>query len=339
MKSISIIFLVIISLFLISGCNNINYINNIDNSYDNFRSNNTNNNNNDNIIILTTFFPTQEITEKLLKGNNKTSTINTLIPVGTEPHNYQPSVKSIMDLSKSDLFIIMGGMFNQIENKIIDMNNNNNNDNPKNNWIIDSTKGIKLLEKNNENDNNKFNFIINSNHQINNPNIDPHIWLSIDNMITMTKNIKEALIDNYPEQKNLIENNSKKYINKLNKLKLEYKTELSNCKQNKILVNHMAFGYIAKEYNFSQISVSGFNPETEPSPKTIQNIIDTAKKYNLKYVFIENQLDSKITETIANDINGKVFTMNVIKEDKNQSYIELMKENLKNLKIALECSD
>ena len=52
-----------------------------------------------------------------------------------------------------------------------------------------------------------------------------------------------------------------------------------------ILVSHAAFAYMAKRYDFKQMSVAGISPEQEPSPKTIADIIDVAIDNDFKYIF------------------------------------------------------
>ena len=277
---------------------------------------------NNKITIVTTFYPVEEITKNIVGDNYN---IEVLIPLGVDPPDFDPKVKSITDLSKANYFVTMGGMFAPIENKIINANHNIK--------VIDSTKNINLLMKNNK-------LVLNN--KDNNLSVlsdyDPHIWLSIDNMIIMTHNIKSNLISQFPEHAQEFKSNADNYIKNLNKLKLEFNNGMNNCKLNKILLNHKAFGYLGHTYGFSQISIAGFTPESEPTPKMIKNVIDTAKKNNIKYVFVEDQLDSKVTKTIADDIGGKIFTLSVIKMNSNQSYTSLMEDNLKNLKIALDCN-
>jgi zinc transport system substrate-binding protein len=166
---------------------------------------------------------------------------------------------------------------------------------------------------------------------------DPHIWLSINNMKIMTKEVLEELNEIYPENKELYTENANQYLERLNILENEYKNRLANCKNDKIIVNHKAFGYIGEEYGFEQISVAGFSPESEPSPATIKEVIDQANEHNLTYIFSEGQIDPKTANTIANDIGGKVLELNPLKMNDNEDYFSIMRANLDNLAIGLNC--
>ena len=168
---------------------------------------------------------------------------------------------------------------------------------------------------------------------------DPHIWLSINNMKIMTNEILEGLVELYPENAQLYESNALVYLQKLDELEEEYNLRLAECKYSKVIVNHKAFGYLADRYGFEQISVAGFAPESEPSPKTIQSVIDEAKKHNLNYVFSEGQIDPKTAKTIADDIGGEVLELNPLKLNDNETYFSIMRKNLDNLAIGLNCSN
>ena len=307
-KNIKLLILSFIILFVLifSGCTN--------NSAEKSLINSDNNKD----LILTNFYPTYDITKNIVGDNFD---IAVLIPIGVDPHSFQLSPREIVKYSNAKIFITMGGMFSIQENKFINSNNNNKM------VIIDSTKNLNYS--------NYYNFTKLSNENIN--DVNPHIWLSFDFMIEMTKTITNGLIKKYPNKKEEIEKGEFRYLNKLEELKLDYKKGLSNCKYNKIIVNHEAYSYLSKDYNFSQITISGFSPQSEPSPNALKKVIDTAKRFGLKYVFVEANLDKKTSETITNDIGGKVLELNPIISSKNESYFDLMENNLKNLKLGLAC--
>jgi zinc transport system substrate-binding protein len=298
--------------------------------------------------IVGTFYPVSEIAREIAQD---TINVKTLIPVGAEPHSFEPTAKQIVELSKADALITMEGMFETIENKIIDSN--------KNIKIIDSSHNLELVkgeehgheeegheeegheeegheEEGHEEEGHEEEGHEEEGHEEEMSDFDPHTWLSIHNMQIMTEEITEQLIEMYPEHKEQYEINKVRYLTKLTQLENKFKTGLSTCSKDMILVNHKAFGYLAHEYGFEQVSVSGFSPKSEPSPKTIQNIVDKAKEHDVKIVFSEGQLDKKTINTIADEINGQVLELNpILTTEKN--YFELMENNLKNLKLGLEC--
>lgn len=279
-------------------------------------------------LILTTFYPVEEITKAIVKN---TANVEVLIKTGVEPHSFEPTPTQIVKLSKSDVFVTMEGMFKHVEEEIIDTNLNIK--------IIHSTHNIELIKEDEHDDHHDSHGHEEheSHDEHSHGEYDPHVWLSIHNMESMTNEILEHLIEFYPENKKTYESNAQTYLEQLEQLEIEFETKLSSCEHNEIIVNHKAFGYLGHEYNFEQISVTGFSPESEPSPKTIQNVIDEAKEHNLNVVFTEGQLDTKTAQTIANDISGQVLELNPIKLNDNETYFSIMRNNLNNLAIGLNC--
>ncbi len=292
------------------------------------------------ISIVTTFYPVEEIT-KAIVGN--LAEVSVLIGPGIEPHSYEPTPKQIVSLSNSDIFILMDGMFEHVEEELIEANPNL--------ILIESTHNLELIdgedhdhdseEHEEEDHEHEDEFLEDSHdgHEHEEFDYDPHVWLSIHNMESMTEEILEHLVELYPENSQYFEDNAQVYLERLEVLEEEYNTTLAVCEHHEIIVNHQAFGYIAHEYGFEQISVAGFSPESEPTPKSIQNVVDEAKEHNLKYVFSEGQMDPKFAQTIANDIEGEVLELNPIKNSDDENYFSIMESNLENLKLGLNCSN
>lgn len=252
--------------------------------------------------LAVTFFPIAEIAKNILKDKQD---IILAIPPSAEPHDYELTPKEQVEIEQSQANIVLGIGFDSIENKF-----------PKKNQI-NSSKNILFIKKSNQ--------------------TDPHIWLSIKNMIIMTQNINEELEKIDPDSKEFYNKNSEEYINKLKKLDLEYSIVLSNCSDRKIFVSHNAFSYLAKDYNFEVFSISGLSEESEPTATELAALIDQIKKEKIKYILYEEMGDSKIAQTIAKETSAKLLSINPAEGTKNKTYIEIMEDNLIVLKEALNC--
>lgn len=177
-------------------------------------------------------------------------------------------------------------------------------------------------------------------HHHHGPN-DPHIWLSPQNAKTMLKNIADAVSELDPENKDFYEENLKKYTDELDKLDSEFKEGLANIKSNEIVVSHEAFGYLCNEYGLTQKGIEGVMAESEPDAKTIKEIIELVKEKGIKIIFTEEAMNPKIVETISKETGAEVRTLNPLEGiseddmDKGVDYFSIMRENLENLKEAL----
>ena len=69
--------------------------------------------------------------------------------------------------------------------------------------------------------------------------------------------------------------------------------------------------------------------------KTLENIISTAKELNIKVIFSEENVNTRTSEVIANEISGKVLVLSPLEILSDETYISKMIDNLNNLKEAL----
>ena len=101
--------------------------------------------------------------------------------------------------------------------------------------------------------------------------------------------------------------------------------------------------FFAKEYGLTYYAAfKGCSDRTEASPKTIAFLINKVKEDNIKYIFHIELSNQKIAETISRETNAKILELhsahNISLEDfnKNITYVDIMKNNLNNLKEVLK---
>ncbi len=165
---------------------------------------------------------------------------------------------------------------------------------------------------------------------------DPHIWLNPVYSHLQVKNIANALSNSDPVNKNYYQANAEMYIKELDSLDSKIRVELSECRTD-FITFHDAFSYFAEEYGLTQHTiVASTDPHGDVTPKTLEKIISTAKKFNIKVIFAEENTSTKTSQVIADEIGGKVLVLSpleIVSDDKN--YVYKMTENLENLKEAL----
>ncbi len=167
---------------------------------------------------------------------------------------------------------------------------------------------------------------------------DPHFWISPTNVIIVTDNITSALIEADPENKEYYLKNAEEYKKKIMALHNEFEKGLSACEKSEIITTHAAFAYLANDYGFEQIPILGLSPDSEPTPSQIVKLIEEASYHGIKHIFYEELVDPRVAQTIASEVGAEVLVLNNIEGSKDdKGYIELMTQNLNNLKIALEC--
>ena len=165
---------------------------------------------------------------------------------------------------------------------------------------------------------------------------DPHIWLNPVYAQLQTKNIANALSNSDPMNKNYYQSNAEIYIKELDLLDSKIRTDLSGCRTD-FITFHDAFSFFAEEYGLTQHTiVASTDPHGDVTPKTLEKIISTAKKLNIKVIFAEESTSTKTSQVIADEIGGKVFVLSpleIVSDEDN--YISKMTKNIENLSEAL----
>lgn len=275
------------------------------------------------INIVASFYPLAYFAEEV--GGDKVSVQN-LTPLGTEPHDFEPSSRDLVSLRESALFIYNGASFEPWVSRWIETETPSS---PRANQSIDM---VSRIGKEGE-------VLLYRDHTI-----DPHIWL--DPFIAQKEVIviRDALIQIDPLHQDEYRSNAEQLLRRLASLDGFFKETLASCALREIIVAHDAFGYFAKRYGLFATSIAGISPYEEPSPQELIRIISLAHKKGIRYIFSETMTNPKFAETIAREIGGGILVLNPIESlmhsevQSGEDYVSLMTANLENLKTALLCN-
>lgn len=245
-------------------------------------------------------------------GQDKISVV-LLLPPGVEAHSYEPSAGDVVKVSKADIFIYTSAIMEPWAGKFISG--------------VDNTK-LRVLEASGG-------FT----------DKDPHTWLDFTKAMVMVDRIRDTLIAVDPANRSFFLATARQYNKKLADLDTEYQKELSGC-QDKVLIQsgHFAFGYLARRYHLQYIAAyKGLSPDAEPTPRNLAELVDTIRKNKVKYIFYEELVSPRVAETLAQETGVRLLELsaahNVSREelDRGVTFIDIMKVNLKNLKLGLSC--
>lgn len=282
--------------------------------------------------VFTTVYPITYFTQQIA-GN--TLNVQSIYPTGANEHSFEPTQKDMLALANADLFFYIGlgleGFVNKAEKTLdsesvqfVSLTNS-----------MDESLFLEVSEHSHEEENNAH-----DNEEIDH-NIDPHIWLSPTISKDLVNTIHKQLIEKYPENKSLYDENVKALQDKLSKLDSDFSNMAQNADNKIFFVSHAAFGYIAHDYGLEQVAIAGLNSQDEPSQKELAHIVEDAKQHNISVVFFEQNVSSNLTKVIQESIGASASTLHNLSvltdEDvKNkEDYFTLMNQNLKNLSAAL----
>ena len=255
--------------------------------------------------------------------------VTLLVPMGADPHDWEPTIRDRERLQKADVIIVNGigyehwlGSFDSNDNQGI---------------LVDTSNGISTLDSEKHDDHAKEDD--HDGHEEedknNHEDLDPHIWLNPVYAQLQVKNIANALSNSDPTNKNYYQSNAAIYNKELDLLDSKIRTELSGCKTD-FITFHNAFSYFSEEYGLTQHTIISSNDSHgEVTPQTLENIISLARELNIKVIFAEESTSTKTSQVIADEIGGKVLVLSPLEIVSDETYVEKMTQNLQSLKDAL----
>lgn len=294
------------------------------------QSNNTTENtaNKERITVAVSIIP-QETFAKAVAGD--LVDVITMIPPGHSPANYQPTPKQMTKFSESKAYFSIGVPTEEsnILPKVEDLNKD--------------IKIVSLADKVGEVYSHR-SFAEEEEHQHDEENHkdrgdeehhhhdgrDPHIWLSPKRAKVMVEVIKDELVLLDPDNKTTYEKNAEEYIAQLDEADNEIREVLSDFNGQSFIIYHPAFGYFADDYGLKMVTIEEDGKES--TAKKLQEVIDFAKRENIKFVFYQEEFDSNQAETIAKEIGGKTIKVAPLASD----YIENLKSIANKFKEILE---
>jgi zinc transport system substrate-binding protein len=280
------------------------------------------------LTIYTTVFPLQYFTAQI---GGKHVNVKTIYPPGADEHTFEPSQKDMMNLADSDLFFYIGlGLEGFVEKAKGTLKNEH----------VTMAAAADKLKLPTDSDSHEEEEQEEEHHE-HHGDINPHVWLDPIYSKEMAAVIRDALIKQMPQQKELFNENFQKLSLQLDELNTNFEQTLKTAKHKKVIVTHAAFGYWEKRYGIEQISISGLSTANEPTQKELEKIISLADQEGLHYMLFEQNVQSKLGKIVQKEIGAKalpIHNLAILSEEniKNkETYFSLMNQNLESLKIAL----
>ena len=270
----------------------------------------------DKLHVTASFYPLYDFAKNI--GGDKISVSN-MTPPGSEPHDFEPAPKDIVQAEKSAVFIYNGGTLEPWANKFLGGYNH---------IAVKASKDVVLQSGVGE-----------EGQTIK----DPHFWLDPVLAQQIVKNIRDGLIQADPANKDFYTKNANSYIAKLQKLDTDFTAGLTNCSQNTVIASHEVFGYLAQRYHFTAEAITGMSPDQEPSSAKMAELANMAKEKDIKYVFFESLVSPRLADTIAQEVGAQAIVFDPLEgltdeaQKQGKNYISVQYENLQNLRTALQC--
>lgn len=214
--------------------------------------------------------------------------LDLLLPIGVDPHSFEPTPQDITKLSHADVIFINGVGLETFLNPLIESSSGNF-------IIVDLSRDIELIQ-------------LELNAEVNDHNqgvFDPHVWMDPKNVILWVKQISITLSQLDSINSSFYNANAQSFIDDLAALDrwIVDLVEEIPPEQRKLITDHLVFSYFANAYDFQQVNaiLPSFSTLSQPSAQEIALLEDTIRNEKIKAIFISVSVNPNLARRIAED--------------------------------------
>ena len=218
--------------------------------------------------------------------------VSVLLPVGSDPHSFEPVPQDLARLADADLVFANGAGLEEFLSRIIA--NAGGTDR-----VISLSDGVELI--NHTEGSGDASAQEDHDHAAG----DPHVWTDPKNVSLWAERIVEALSELDPENAATYRLNAAEYQQQLAELDgwIEAQVVQIPPRQRKLVTDHETFNYFARRYGFETVGavIPGFSTLTEPSAQELAALEDAIRSLGVKAIFLDSTVNPALAERVARD--------------------------------------
>ncbi|MDQ0338178.1 iron/zinc/copper transport system substrate-binding protein [Caldalkalibacillus uzonensis] len=256
--------------------------------------------------IATSFSILADIVQNIIGERGQ---VEYVVPIGEEPHEYEPVPSDFKTISDADVFYVNGLDLEQWLEKVVS--------NVTDTEMVSVSEGVTTISL------------------VGEDGTDPHAWLNPKHVITYVEIITEDLIARDPAGEEIYRQNSEQYIAQLKELDAWIEEQVAAIPEDHrvIVISENAFKYFGERYGLQTEGIWELNSHEEGTPQQIARVVDLVKAQGIPAVFVETTVDQRYMQRVAQetgvDIAGEVYTDAVGPAGSGaETYIDLMKHNV-----------
>ncbi len=245
--------------------------------------------------------------------------VESLLPIGADPHSYQPTPQDVARITESKILVINGVDYERFLESLLGVKPTGGEK-----QIIEASAGVSP--------------------RMEAGNIDPHMWLDPNNVILYVENIREGLTHFDPDGAMVYRSNADAYAAELKNLDAWIVEQVNQIPAGKrlLVTNHEAMGYFADRYGFTVVgtAIESFSSDASPSAKQLAALIDQIKASNVTAIFLDTSDNTTLAQQIAEETGVRVATdlhlESLTDGAPAGTYIDMMKYNVTQIVDALK---
>lgn len=311
MKKVLNIVLLFISMIVISGCTK-----------------------RENVDIVTTSYIGYDLAYNIAKDN---LTIENIMPLGSELHNFEPTPRNMSNINHSKLFIFLSLELEPwIKNNVVQEN------------ALNLSTSYTLVEHNH-------------NHEITEGLVEDHdddhdhdhstlhFWTDPLNYLQLINVVRDKIIAIDPENEDIYTSRALTYYNVISAKHVifdKYIQGLENLNNSIFLAGHNAMDAFASRYHITIRSLTGdYKPNADLTGPQITSLKDEIVELDIHYLFTEELVEPRVANRLKEILANQDYELNLLELhgyhnisqkqfEEGITYADLFEQNITNIKQA-----
>lgn len=325
------------------------------------------------LVVATTLFPYYDFVRQVAGDRVK---LELIVPAGMDSHSFEPTPADVIKIQKSDVFIYNGGHMEYWVEEILDSLDRSEFTAVSMMDYVDVLEE-EIVEGMEDAEHDHDHGAADHDHegeahvhdgdvhdheneepgheeehelapgQLAEVEYDEHIWTSPVNAMEIVRVICQVLSSQDPANREIYEANTAAYEERLAALDQAFRDVVAAGTKDMIVVaDRFPFRYLVETYGISyRAAFSGCSGDTEPSARTIAYLIDQVREKELPAVYYLELSSHRVAEIISEETGARTLLLhschNVTRQefDEGVTYLQLMEQNVENLKTGLGAAE
>lgn len=233
----------------------------------------------DTVEVFVSIAPQKYLVKRI--GNERVN-VRVMLKPGNSPETYDPTPRQIAMLSNARIYFFIGVPFEKKWREKFRLQNEKMR-------IIDTCQKCPAIDD------------------------DPHTWTNPLNGKLIAEQIRDALLAEDQVHAGIYETNYQKLAAELDSLDAEIEHSLRNRHTDYFIVSHDAWSYYARRYGLKQLALESRG--REKGPRGISQLVDRARRENIKTLFIQEQHPGGAAYTLAAELGAGVAVIDPLAEN------------------------
>jgi manganese/iron transport system substrate-binding protein len=213
--------------------------------------------------------------------------LETLMPVGTDPHEYSPRPQDVVALAQAQVIFANGAGLEAPFQTLIESAGAAGR-------VVDLSTHLNLLTMQQE-----------TAQQSSGTGVDPHTWMDPNNVIIWVQDIADSLASLDPANADAYRANASAYRSELQALDFWIRTQVRQVPESnrRIVSDHAVLGYFAARYGFTTEGTitTSFSTGASPSAQELAALEDRINQFGVKALFFTEPSLQNLADQVAAD--------------------------------------